>query len=135
MQNSILMVTIGCVKISFFSMMMVKYFGLYVVPELGSESSLISTCPKFLIARFDWFVEYSKAFRLPFRPSLCVSFPYHFPRRHRYLDRRVVAELYMPVLPLRDGVGGAGAGADQSPISRHGVVYFSNPLLRIWEFS
>lgn len=41
----------------------------------------------------------------------------------------------MPVLPLRDGVGGAGAGADQSPNSCHGVVYFSNPLLTIWVFS
>ncbi|CAA3003006.1 hypothetical protein LR48_Vigan05g137400 [Olea europaea subsp. europaea] len=47
----------------------------------------------------------------------------------------VVVELHMPVLPLRDGVGGAGAGADQSPNSCHGVVYFSNPLLTIWVFS
>lgn len=37
--------------------------------------------------------------------------------------------MHLPVLPVRDGAGGAGHRAHQGPSSRHGVVHLSDPLL------
>ncbi|KAF3944842.1 hypothetical protein CMV_028720, partial [Castanea mollissima] len=55
-------------------------------------------------------------------PSLCVSRTPHLHRRSRHLDRRIVAELYMPVLFVRDCDSGACFGVGQSPDSCHGVA-------------
>ena len=44
---------------------------------------------------------------------------------------QIVAELYMPVLFVRDCDSGDGFGIGQSPNSCYGVVYFSDSLL-IW---
>ncbi|PQQ05082.1 hypothetical protein Pyn_11464 [Prunus yedoensis var. nudiflora] len=55
---------------------------------------------------------------LPF--ALLALCPLH--RRHRYLDRRIVADLHMPVLFVRDGGRGVGSGVGQSPSSCDGVI-------------
>lgn len=65
-----------------------------------------------------------QAFGLPIGSALCVSFPTRLPRRHTRLDCRVDVELHMPVLLVRDGAGGVGAGAHQSSHSCDGVVYY-----------
>ncbi|KAF3966761.1 hypothetical protein CMV_009181 [Castanea mollissima] len=61
-------------------------------------------------------------------PSLCVSLTPHLHRRPYHLDRWIVAELYMPLLFMRDCDSGDGFGVGQIPNSCYGVVYFSDSL-------
>lgn len=62
-------------------------------------------------------------------PPLRPSFSPCLHRRRRHLDRRIVAVVHLPVLHMRDGGGGAGHRAHQSPPPRHEVVHLPDPLL------
>lgn len=70
-----------------------------------------------------------QALGVSIRPSLRFPLSPHLHRRRRHLDRRVVVDVHMPLLLVRDGTSRACAGADQGPHSCDGVVHISDPLL------
>lgn len=70
-----------------------------------------------------------QALGVSIRPSLRFPLSPHLHHRRRHLDRRVVVDVHMPLLLVRDGTSRACAGADQGPHSCDGVVHISDPLL------
>ncbi|KAL7211674.1 hypothetical protein ACSBR2_014512 [Camellia fascicularis] len=73
--------------------------------------------------------ELMKAFGLSLGATLRLLGPSPLTRRSHYLDCRVIVDMHMPMLLVRDNNSGASAGVDQGSLSRHEMVHRTDPLL------
>ncbi|CAL5346146.1 unnamed protein product [Camellia sinensis] len=69
------------------------------------------------------------AFGLSLGATLRLLGPSPLTHRSHYLDCRVIVDMHMPMLLVRDNNSGASAGVDQGSLFRHEMVHKTDPLL------